>query len=113
MGRQRREELEHGRLDDLLAALGAHADNCEAARKDVDCFSRNRDRMRYSEFRARGLCISTGVVGGACKNLVGCRLKRGSMHWSVDGTNAILAPRCSVMSNRFDDFWERRANPEQ
>ena len=30
-------------------------------------------------------------------------------HWSVDGANAILALRCAILSNRFDDFWECRA----
>ena len=109
-GKHRREELDQGRFDDLLAALAAHANTCEAARKDLDYFSCNRERMRYPEFRAMGLCISTGVVEGACKNAVGSRLKRGGMHWSVNGANAILALRCAVLSNRFDDFWERRAS---
>ena len=109
-GRQRRKELDEGRLDDLLAALAAHARTCEAARRDVGYFSRNRERMRYPAFRAKGLCVSTGVVEGACRNVVGTRLKRGGMHWSVNGANAILALRCAVLSNRFDDFWERRAS---
>ena len=108
-GQQRGEELDQGRIDELISAFRAHADRCEAARKDIEYFTRNRERMRYPEFRARGLCISTGVVEGACKNVVGSRLKRGGMHWSVDGANAILALRCSILSNRFDDFWERRA----
>lgn len=109
-GKRRRDELDQGRIDDLVAELDRHADSCEAARKDRDYFSRNRERMRYPEFRALGLCVATGVVEGACKNLVGGRLKRGGMHWTVHGANAILALRCAVVSNRFDDFWERRAN---
>ena len=31
------------------------------------------------------------------------------MHWTVDGANAILALRCSVLSGRYADYWERRA----
>lgn len=108
-GRQRREELDQGRLDDLLAALREHADSCETARKDLDYFTRNRERMRYPDFRTMGLCISTGVVEAGCKNIVGSRLKRGGMHWSVAGANDMLALRCAVLSDRFDDFWERRA----
>ena len=108
-GKQRRDELDAGRFDDLLAAIGNHAETSEAARRDLDYFTGNRERMRYPEFRAQGLCVATGVVEGARKNLVGGRLKRGGMHWSVNGANAILALRCSILSNRFDDFWERRA----
>ena len=110
--RQRRDELHAGAFDDLLQAIGAHAGNCEEARKGRDYFVNNRRRMRYPEFRAAGLCVSTGVVEGACKTLVGSRLKRGGMHWSVDGANAILALRSCMISNRFDDFWQRRAAAE-
>ena len=108
-GRQRRDELDQGRLDDILAALRAHADSCDEARKCIAHIDGNRHRMRYPKFRAMGLCVATGVVEGACKNVVGSRLKRGGMHWTVDGANAILALRCAILGNRFDDFWERRA----
>ena len=36
--------------------------------------------------------------------------KQGGMHWTVAG--AIIALRCAVESNRFDDFWERRAGAQ-
>ena len=109
-GKQRRDELDRGRLDDILDALRAHADSCDDARKCIAHIDNNRHRMRYPKFRAMGLCVSTGVVEGACKNVVGGRLKRGGMHWTVDGANAILALRCAILGNRFDDFWERRAS---
>ena len=70
----------------------------------------NRARMNYPTFRAMGLCVATGVVEGGCKHIVGTRLKRGGMRWTVAGANAIIALRCAVESNRFDDFWERRAS---
>ncbi len=108
-GKTRRDELDQGRLDDILAALRAHADSCDDARKCIDYIDANRHRMRYPEFRGMGLCVATGVVEGACRNIVGSRLKRGGMHWTVDGANAIVALRCAILSNRFDDFWERRA----
>ena len=109
-GKQRRDELDQGRIDDILAALRGHAETCDDARKCVDYIDNNRDRMRYPEFRAMGLCVATGVVEGGCKNIVASRLKRGGMHWTVAGANAIMALRCAILSNRFDDFWERRAN---
>ena len=108
-GRTRHAELDQGRLDDILDALRTHADSCDEARKCIAYIDNNRHRMRYPQFRAMGLCVATGVVEGACKNVVGSRLKRGGMHWTVDGANAILALRCAILGNRFDDFWERRA----
>ena len=58
--------------------------------------------MRYPAFRARGLCVATGVVEAGCKHAVGARLKRAGMHWSVDGANAIIALRCCILSGRFE-----------
>jgi hypothetical protein len=55
------------------------------------------------------LCTSTGVVEAGCKVVIGTRLKRAGMHWTVNGANAIIALRCSKLSRRFEDFWERRS----
>ena len=107
--RKRREELDEGRVDEVIAALRSHAATCEEARKNAEYFSNNRERMNYPKFRAMGLCVATGVVEGGYKNIVGARLKQGGMRWTVAGANAIIALRCAVESNRFDDFWERRA----
>ena len=107
--RKRREELDEGRVDEVIATLRSHAATCEEARKNAEYFSNNRARMNYPTFRAMGLCVATGVVEGGCKHIVGARLKHGGMRWTVAGANAIIALRCAVESNRFDDFWERRA----
>ncbi|PYT66904.1 MAG: hypothetical protein DMG42_28345 [Acidobacteria bacterium] len=48
-----------------------------------------------------------------CKIVVGTRLKRAGMHWTVKGANAIIALRCSKLSGRFQDFWERRSERKQ
>lgn len=103
-------ELDEGRLDDLLRALDTHASHCDDARKCRDYLTENRHRMRYPEFHAQGLCTSTGVVEAGCKHAVGARLKRAGMHWTVKGADAIIALRCTILSGRFEDFWERRAD---
>ena len=103
----RKAELDAGRLRDLVAALRTHADTPEASRC-IQYIVGNRHRMRYPRFRARGLCVSSGVVEAGCKQ-IGARLKRAGMRWTVAGANAILALRCCILSGRFEDFWERRA----
>ena len=65
--------------------------------------------MRYPEFHAQGWCTSTGVVEAGCKVVIATRLKRAGMHWTVRGSNAIIALRCAKLSGCFQDFWERRA----
>jgi hypothetical protein len=49
-------------------------------------------------------------VEAGCKVVIGTRLKRAGMHWTVRGANAIIALRCSKLSGRYEDFWERRSH---
>jgi len=105
----RRDQLDEGKIDDILAALAIHAQANEEARKCFDYVTRNRQRMRYPEFRAQGLCVGSGVVEAGCKTAIGTRCKRAGMHWTVAGADAIIALRCCKLSGRFEDFWERRS----
>ena len=104
----RRAELDAGRLCAVVAALRIHVATTPEARKCIHYVFGNRHRMRYPQFRARGLCVSSGVVEAGCKQ-IGARLKRAGMRWTVAGANAIIALRCCILSGRFEDFWERRA----
>ena len=106
---KRFDELDEGRLDELIEALACHADHVKDAddcRKYID---RNRERMRYQDFRRMGLCTSSGVVEAGCRTVVTRRLKCGGMHWTVDGANAIIALRSAKLSGRLEDFFEYSA----
>ena len=107
--KKRRDELDEGNIDAVLAALRVHVEHNDEARKCLDYVTRNQSRMRYPDFRAAGLCTSTGVVEAGCKLAIGTRCKRAGMHWTVAGANAIIALRCCKLSGRFEDFWERRS----
>ena len=104
---QRYDELDEGRLEALLAELDLHGVIHAKARECAEYIRNNRHRMQYPEFHEQGLCTATGVVEAGCKVVVGTRLKRAGMHWTVKGANAIIALRCSKLSGRFEDFWER------
>lgn len=106
---RRKEELDTGRFRALLNAIRRPVPHSHEARRCLHYFRTNRERMRYPEFHAQGLCTSTGVVEAGCKVAIGTRLKRAGMHWTIHGSNAIIALRCSKLSGRFQDFWERRS----
>ena len=107
----RHKELETGNLDAVLSALDCQksqpGERGEKAAREFDYFNNNRHRMRYDYFRSLGLCVGSGVVEAGCKVVIAQRLKRSGMFWSVVGANAIIALRCSLLSNRFDKFWAR------
>lgn len=102
-------ELDEGQLRAIVHALRSHLAASSATATSCALYIiRNRARMRYPKFHAQGLCTSTGVLEAGCKVVVGTRLKRTGMHWTVKGANAIIALRCSKLSGRYEDFWERR-----
>ncbi len=106
---RRKQEHDTGRFRALLHALRRQLPRSDEARRCLHYFQTNRERMRYPQFHAQGLCTSTGVVEAGCKVAIGTRLKRAGMHWTVPGSNAIIALRCPKLSGRLQDVWERRS----
>src|ERR1035438_4760821 len=87
----------------------AHADAVDLGQevlKEAEYFATNTERMRYPEFREKGLFVGSGVVEAGCKSVIGSRLKRSGMFWTVRGANAIIALRCCRINGRFEDYWE-------
>jgi hypothetical protein len=76
-------------------------------------FARNAKRMRYADFRRRGLPIGSGVVEAACKTIVKERLCQSGMRWSRTGGQAILNLRAAVKSGRWDRFWKILAEAQE
>ena len=103
----RLDELDGGDMDALLAAFSGFSKHHHTVVQAIGYFRNNAKRMRYREFRAQGLCVSSGVLEAGCKTAIAERLKQAGMHWTVNGANAIATLRCCVLSNRFDDFWYR------
>jgi len=99
----RYDELDEGCLKSVVQALHGHAGQYKEARECVRYIWNNRRRMRYPKFHKQGFCTSTGVVEAGCKVVIGTRLKRAGMHWTVKGANKIIALRCSKLSGRFED----------
>ena len=101
--------LDAGNIDAVLNALQVHSPKDDEACKCIDYVQHNRGCMHHQEFRAAGLCTSSGVVEAGCKVAIGTWCKRAGMHRTVAGVDAIIALRCCKLSGRFEEFWERRA----
>ncbi len=104
--------LDKGKIEKLVVAIRSiHSANPEVAdkiRTEVDYFETNAERMRYPQFRRQHLFVGSGVIEAGCKTVIGSRLKRSGMFWTVRGANAILALRCCHLNGRFEDYWETR-----
>ena len=53
----------------LTSCAASHVETTPEARKCIHYVFGNRHRMRYPQFRAKGLCISSGVVEAGCKQI--------------------------------------------
>jgi len=77
-------------------------------RKICGYFEKNRHRMRYDEYLACGYPIASGVIEGACRNVVKDRLERTGMNWTIPGAEAMLELRCIHLTEQWDAFIEFR-----
>jgi hypothetical protein len=109
----RRKELDQGKVEEVIEAIRQllpYADaEKELLEREIGYFEKNKERMRYANFRKQGFFVGSGVLEAGCRTVVGQRLKQSGMHWTVAGANNIIALRCCFLSNRWEDFWEYRA----
>lgn len=106
-------KLDAGKIELLVKhirafpALSPEAE--QLLRIEADYFQRNRERMRYPDFRQHKLFVGSGVIEAGCRTVIANRLKQSGMFWTVRGANAIIALRCSRLNRRFEDYWCSRA----
>ena len=106
-------KLDQGEIAALVKILRQHPapdeERAHLLANEAAYFERNADRMRYPDFRQQGLFVGSGVIEAGCRTVIGVRLKRSGMFWTVAGANAIIALRCCRLSKRFEDYCENRS----
>ncbi len=110
----RQDDLDDGDVDVIIGEirkLPSWSDRKvqDELRKEAEYFGTNTLRMCYKYFRARGFFVGSGVVEAGCKTVIGHRLKQSGMRWTVAGANAVIALRCRLLGNRWDDLWRSAA----
>ena len=118
----RLEDLDYGYINGIVALPPASTPLTGVKKDEIDTalgyFEHNALRMRYHWFRQCGLFVGSGLVEAGCKSVIGHRLKRAGMHWTVNGADAIAALRCQQASRPEDQIWPvrrptRRKPPDQ
>lgn len=110
----------HGQVSQVIKGMRQSATKqhlSAAKRKPVETaaayFYRNRAHMRYGEYLQKGWPIATGVVEGACKNLVKDRMERSGMRWTPTMAEAMLKLRATYLSGDFEEYWRFHLQYEQ
>jgi hypothetical protein len=73
---------------------------------------KNRQRMRYDEYLAKGYPIASGVIEGACRHLVKDRMERAGMHWTEAGAQAMLDVRSTYVNGDWEQYQAYRIDRE-
>lgn len=113
--REQKTLLRRGKLNETLATLQTALDGTAVTgpgnkfrRKVLDAtihhFSKNRARMRYQRLRRLGLVISSGLIEGTVRHLVGMRLDGPGMRWGKARAEAVLQLRCILLNGLWADF---------
>ena len=103
-----------GKVATVLEQLQAHAGRGnEAVTAAITYYTNNAERMRYPEYRARGLQIGSGSIESGCNHVVGARLDRAGMIWNVAGARAVAKVRARLRSGRWEETIAQRPPPRR
>jgi hypothetical protein len=101
---------------EVMAVIGSikrlkmKAGEAQAVRSAALSYLSNRvEQMKYEQYQKQGLPIGSGAVESSCKQLVTARCKQAGMRWSQAGVDSILALRCFVVNERFDELCPKPA----
>jgi hypothetical protein len=79
----------------------------------IGYLERNRKHMRYEICLARGYPIGSGVIEGACRNLINDRLELTGMSWTPSGAESVMRLRAVYINKDWDAFWKHRRQFER
>ena len=93
-----------GELKELLSHLPKGKQ--DFLQKVITYLENGKKFMRYDIYLAKGYPIGSGVVEGACKNLVKDRMEQCGMRWTIVGAEAVLSMRSIQINKMTGDYWK-------
>lgn len=93
------------------ARAGARSAAKRAALDDVaGYFGRRAELLGYAGRLAAGQSIGSGLVEGACKQVIGRRMKQTGARWRVRRANRMATLCCTLHGDTWDTYWAHRLN---
>ncbi len=81
-------------------------------RKVITYLKNGQEYMKYDIYLEKGYPIGSGVVEGACRNLVKDRMELAGMRWTINGAEAVLQMRSADVNGLWEKFWNFRTQKE-
>jgi hypothetical protein len=73
--------------------------------KEINYYLKNRDRMKYKEYKDKGYPIGSGIVEGACKFVIGKRFKGSGMRWKKADNEKVLKVRLAKLNGLLPSYF--------
>lgn len=102
-----------GGLKQMLAKHELSTATCHTLSQVIGYLERNRKHMRYEICLEKGYPIGSGVVEGACRNLINDRLELTGMSWTLRGAESVMRLRAVHINKDWDPFWTQRRKAER
>ena len=67
---------------------------------------KNEGRLHYAQRLAAGRAIGSGLIEGACKNLVGKRMKQTGACWRIERANKIAVLAATIYADNWKLAWK-------
>lgn len=106
------EDLKHNgpdatlnRLRTLHQQAQGQVDTQEAITKSLTYLDKRIDMIDYPSFLASGYPIGSGSVESGHKVVMQSRMKQAGMSWQVAHVDPMLALRCLICNDRWDEGW--------
>jgi hypothetical protein len=88
---------------ELSSLEGLEEDKRKSVGSLLEYLRKHEGRLNYAERLSSGRSIGSGLIEGACKNLVGRRMKQTGACWRVERANR-MATICAIL---YSDQWEQ------
>ena len=103
--RVQKERLKAGQIEEIEAVVRVISKrDPESMKAQPEYWSRHRERLRYAEFRARGLPIGSGAVESSVRRVINLRLKGTSVAWTEEHAEGVLHLRAHAKSGRWREL---------
>jgi len=73
-------------------------------------FARRAETLDYGQRLALGQSIGSGLVEGACKQVIGRRMKQTGARWRVRRANRMATLCCAFHGDTWTPYWQYRLN---
>lgn len=93
-------EGKHKKVCRAIKKLGNLATDIKE--KTLNYLKNNEYRMKYDQYRRKGMMISSGPIESAHRTVLQVRMKRSGQHWSDDGCDNMIKLRVAYRSEKFE-----------